>query len=695
MRGLSLSLLIILIVLLLTPCPILAQFVVEKIEDHGSDANRMVWVIMGDGYTSLQLDDFHQDVEGLIDEFFALSPWTEYKNFINIYRIDVISNESGADHPSSNIYVDTALDATYDTYGISRLLTVNDSRAFDFASAVSSFDAVMVIVNDPQYGGSGGATSVFSNHESSSRIGLHEAGHLIGGLADEYETPYPGFPEGDSEPNVTYQTEFEYIPWKNWIENGTPLPTPEIPNEYGVGIYEGARYRSTGIYRPTYNSLMRSLNAPYGPINSEALIINLYDYVDPIDESTPAEDNVFLSPDSYLLQFSVKLADPYSESVMINWMIDGVIQESENDDTLTIDASTLKKGSHEVKVLVTDYTSLVRNDPQGLLSSSRTWRLKKESESGVISGTVVNAINNRGIEGIQVEAVAELAGPWPGRQADGQAEVGEYSTTTEADGSYLLSLVSEGVYNIIVSGEGYSSTSKSNIKVIDGETTIVNISLNPLFNTYCISGHIMGNVKEGVTINLKQGEDIFLSSTTNADGSYSFDGLENGSYTLIPNISEYIFYPPFYELTVEDRDLTGIDFKALAGLCPAQVVLEDQSSFLDLLRTLRDKILAKNELGRKYTSLYYRHAIELTSLIIKYEEIREDTTELILDILPDITSIIDGEEVILRSEIREGIEDLIDTLESHASLGLRNTLKMMRKDIRNKRVFYKFGIINP
>lgn len=678
MKGLYLNLLSILIILFLSPCPIMAQFLIEKIEDHGNDANRMVWVIMGDGYTSFQLDDFHQDVDSIINEFFITQPWTEYKNFISIYRIDVISNESGADHPSSNVYVDTALDATYDTFGISRLLTVNDAKAFDIASSVSSFDAVMVIVNDQQYGGSGGATSVISCHEKSGRIALHEAGHLIGCLADEYETPYPGFPEGDSESNVTYQTEFEYIPWKNWIESGTPLPTPEIGSEYEAGIYEGARYRSTGIYRPTYNSIMRSLNASYGPINSEALIINLHDYVDPIDNCLPVEDNIFLSSDSYVLQFSIELANPNSESVKISWEIDGIIQENENDSILIVDASTLKKGSHDVRVFVADYTPLVRNDPQDLLSSSRTWSIEKESKGGVISGTVVNAITNHGIEGVLVETKGC-----------------EYSTITEANSSFRLSSVSEGVYNIIASGEGYSSSSKSDIKVIDGEITTVTIYLDPLFNTYSISGHIMGDVIEEAIINLKMGEDIFLSSTTNADGSYSFNGLENGSYTVTPNVIGYVFYPRSFELKVEDENIAGINFKAIAKSCPAQEVLEKQSYSLDLLRNLRDKVLVKKELGRKYTKLYYKHASELTILIIAHEEIREDAKELVLDILPDITSIVEGGEVILRSEVIEKIEDLFDTLESFASLSLKKTINMMKDDIRSRKNLHKFGVISP
>ena len=91
-NRLCFSLLSILFVLFSNPYHVLADFHVEKIEDHGSDANRMVLVIMGDGYTSFQLDDFHQDVDLIINEFFSASPWIEYKKFINIYIIDFTSN---------------------------------------------------------------------------------------------------------------------------------------------------------------------------------------------------------------------------------------------------------------------------------------------------------------------------------------------------------------------------------------------------------------------------------------------------------------------------------------------------------------------------------------------------------------------------------------------------------------------------
>jgi hypothetical protein len=320
---------------------------------------------------------------------------------------------------------------------------------------------------------------------------------------------------------------------------------------------------------------------------------------------------------------------------------------------------------------------MVRHDPQSLLFSSRTWSFDKEYTSGVISGTVVNFNTVRGIGGAVVET-----------------EGGEYSTITETNGSFRLTSVSEGSYTITVTDERYSAYSKSDINVADGENITIIIALEPLFNAYSITGQISGDVKEGV-VNLKNEEEILLTSEIKSDGSYSFNGVENGSYTVIPDMENSVFAPSFHEVEIDDEDLSNIDFKAMAESCPAQVALEDDLSSLNLLRIFRNKVLAKNKMGRKYTNLYYTHALELTTLVIAHEEIREDMKELVLDIMPDITTILKGEEVILGSGKRESIEDLIDSLESYASSELKKTLNMIKKDISKKEVLQKLGVITP
>ena len=211
-------------------------------------------------------------------------------------------------------------------------------------------------------------------------------------------------------------------------------------------------------------------------------------------------------------------------------------------------------------------------------------------------------------------------------------------------------------------------------------------------DTFTVSGNITGDGEEELTIYLNKEEDNFLSFKTNVNGNYIFNGLENGSYTLTPISSEYVFNPPFYEFSVEDKDLTGFDFKTFAIFCPAQAVLEQPSS-LELLRKLRRNVLAKNETGRKYTNLYYKHGAELVSHIIAHQDVREDSATMLLEIMPDIRVLLQGKNVILNEELIDKVEDLIDTLESYASSDLGRTLNMIRKDIRDKSTLNKFGVI--
>ena len=73
------------------------------------------------------------------------------------------------------------------------------------------------------------------------------------------------------------------IKWNQWIDAATPVPTFSTVN--GVpGLYEGAAYCDTGLYRPTFDSKMRSLNRPFEAINTEQLLKRIYNLVDPIDD---------------------------------------------------------------------------------------------------------------------------------------------------------------------------------------------------------------------------------------------------------------------------------------------------------------------------------------------------------------------------------------------------------------------------
>ncbi len=343
-------------VLLLIALPAFA-WDTEVLEENGPAANRINIAILGDGYTAEQQSNFRTHADWLVSYVYNQAPFAEYRSHFNFYLVYVISNESGADHPSQNDYRDTALDATYEVNGIDRLLAVDYGKAFSAASEIDSVDYVFVIVNDTEYGGSGGSVAVSSIHTYGPEILTHEIGHMFGDLADEYESAYPGYPPGDYEPNVTYQTQRDLIPWNVWIEASTPVPTPET-NDYAaaVGLFEGARYLTADIYRPKLTCRMRELNRPFCEVCGEALIVADYRRVSPSDAAGGA---VRIASDGEITLEALPV-QPISDSISVQWKLDGA--PAGTDDTLLVSGEGLWLGAHYVEAVLQDESSSLRTD---------------------------------------------------------------------------------------------------------------------------------------------------------------------------------------------------------------------------------------------------------------------------------------------------------------------------------------------
>ena len=154
------------------------------LQETGPSAKRIDVVVVGDGYTSGELSKFHSDVNLFLAGFFQEEPFREYQNYFNVRRIDVASAESGVDHPelSPPVLKNTAFDATYHCSGIQRLICVSTGKVFNAIGVLppSQRDLILVIVNDSEYGGSGGAVGVASTNSQSVEIMLHEVGHTLG-----------------------------------------------------------------------------------------------------------------------------------------------------------------------------------------------------------------------------------------------------------------------------------------------------------------------------------------------------------------------------------------------------------------------------------------------------------------------------------------------------------------------------------
>lgn len=83
--------------------------------------------------------------------------------------------------------------------------------------------------------------------------------------------------------------------------------------------------------------------------------------------------------------------------------------------------------------------------------------------------------------------------------------------------------------------------------------------------TYTISGEVdddSGDVVESVTIKLTG--DATSSATTDSDGTFSFSGAADGTYTLIPSLSGYTFNPVSKVVIIDGANVTDINFEATA-----------------------------------------------------------------------------------------------------------------------------------
>ena len=59
--------------------------------NNGPSANRVDLVILGDGYRSSELSKFATDAQAFVDKFFLNTPFKEYAQSFNVWRLDTAS----------------------------------------------------------------------------------------------------------------------------------------------------------------------------------------------------------------------------------------------------------------------------------------------------------------------------------------------------------------------------------------------------------------------------------------------------------------------------------------------------------------------------------------------------------------------------------------------------------------------------
>ncbi len=370
-------------------------------------ANRADLVIMGDGYTSAQQSTFFNDVTALEPRFFAPSPLGAYRQFINWRPLFTASAQSGADHPAyqagcssasccadvlaqsdprAGQIVDTAFDARFCTSQIHRLLTINTSKAQAAAVNAPNWDKLVMLVNDPTYGGSGGSVAVASTNTSAAQVMIHEYGHSFTTLADEYETPFPGFAacsdiSGSAcEANVTNVTDPNQVKWRARFTPGVPIPTPA--DNTGLGLFQGARYFSSGMYRPKAACMMRSLGQPFCAVCSDAYLRKLYlggfgvpstgiSLIEP-GSASPSTSSAYIFELNQTVTFFVQVVQVNGALPRIRWYYNDALIPNAQNNGVQLTFSNL--GSfQQLRVEVDDESPLLLESDRLMTKKTANW----------------------------------------------------------------------------------------------------------------------------------------------------------------------------------------------------------------------------------------------------------------------------------------------------------------------------------
>lgn len=274
-------------------------------------------VVIAEGYTSSELNRFQQQATRMLDFFFSVEPYRQYKDYFNVYIISATSTESGADVTDLKINKNTYFDAGWasDSYGD---MKANDTKVYSFVKehcpdivegkATIEQTPIIMLVNDTRYGGichsiSNGqgycivpttqnadtkseALNWETNYGSWINTALHEGGgHCFGRLGDEY-----WYASTSTYPHSSISSHTWEVPFSMnlTLNKSNPQWSMMIPSVQGavengkfpyVGTYEGGEVYANGIWRSEDISCMTDNRAYFSAWQRYLIVQRIFSIV--------------------------------------------------------------------------------------------------------------------------------------------------------------------------------------------------------------------------------------------------------------------------------------------------------------------------------------------------------------------------------------------------------------------------------
>ncbi|WP_163971883.1 M64 family metallopeptidase [Oceanobacillus halotolerans] len=379
----------------------------------GPADERLNLVIFGDGYTPDEMDKFRTDVDRNQNVQWSVEPFRSYRNYFNVYMVETPSRESGVscDPDDGNVRRDTVFNLQYVWNGdcpadeLARGLYYGDGGREAADEIIEEHIApelgipadaqniqTLAIGNTFTYGGIGGVNATTTGGSPQGPlVSLHELGHSLGNLRDEYaysNRDVPGGPHGDYEPQSFHHTRMtseemieQEAKWWRWL--GEESESGGIIRAADPDGYESGALHSSNVWRPSNHSMMRHTGFYFDQVGREHMTQRITGMRDagvmPL-RSTPEGEVGF---DDVVW---VQTMHPRFHMLDVTWEVNGnEIENTNNTRYLDLANLDLENGD-TVKVTVKDQTEFVR-DPEYLdgprMTQTREWEIGESQENTV------------------------------------------------------------------------------------------------------------------------------------------------------------------------------------------------------------------------------------------------------------------------------------------------------------------------
>ena len=295
-------------------------------------------VFMGDCFDAKDIADgyYKEIMDEAVSHFFAIEPYTTYKEYFNVYTIVGHSPDSGLPMTYS-INQESRFESQF-AYGDKGFqFKFNSDKCFEYACKIPNITTeninktlIVLIENSNVYGG---VTQMWGDNSAIAVCPIikndypldfrgiiqHEAGgHGFGKLADEYVysgnfIDMCGCNEGHTQElktgqslgwyqNLSLKPNIYEVPWSHLIFD------PQFSNY--VDMYEGGFFHARGVFRSEPNSCMNNNVPYYSAISRQAIVQRIMEYAgeEYTFEKFKSKDNSAMGPVTSTSAYSTRSA---------------------------------------------------------------------------------------------------------------------------------------------------------------------------------------------------------------------------------------------------------------------------------------------------------------------------------------------------------------------------------------------------